>query len=164
MTDPGLEMVAAQVEETPTIVVPVTGQLVDLTRPVEVAGALHDVREAKRLLDELRALLEGVLRLEAQHQGTKTLHLGPLDAVISGGTRNDYDADVLQQLLRDAGLPEERLSEAVQQIVTYKVDQRVLKQLAAANPAYAAAIDQARTTVETPWRVTVKPTTRGEHQ
>jgi hypothetical protein len=81
----------------------------------------------------------------------------PPAAVISGGTRNDYDAELLERLLRDAGLPEERLMEAVQEIVTYKVDQRVLKQLTAANPMYAAAADHARTVVDTPWRVTVKP-------
>jgi hypothetical protein len=151
--------VQAQIAETPSIVVPLTGQVVDLTRPVEVAGALHDVREVKRQLDELRVLLEGVLRLEAQKQGSKTLHLGAFDAVVSGGVRAEYDAEKLEAGLLTAGLPAERFAEAVSLVVSYKVDQRVLKQLAAANPAYAAAIDAARTYVETPWRVTVKGAT-----
>jgi hypothetical protein len=134
--------------------------VIDLTRPVEVAGALQDVREVKRQLDELRALLEGVLRLEALRQGTKTLHLGPLDAVISGGERSEFDAELLTERLRDAGLPEERIAEAVVQTVSYKVDQRVLRQLAAANPAYRTAVDKSRTVVDTPWRVSVKGATR----
>ncbi len=160
VTDLALELAAAQLDDTPQIVVPLTGQIVDLTRPVEVAGALNDVRDVKRQLDELRALLEGVLRLEAQKQGTKTLHLGSLDAVVSGGTRSEYDAELLAELLRDAGLPEDRISEAIAETVSYKVNQLVLKQLAAANPDYQAAIELAKTTVETPWRVTVKGATR----
>jgi hypothetical protein len=158
--DTTLSLVEAQIADTPSIVVPLTGQVVDLTRPVEVAGALQDVREVKRQLDELRSLLEGVLRLEALRQGTKTLHLGPLDAVISGGERSEYDAELLSERLRDAGLPEDRLAEAVVQTVSYKVDQRVLRQLAAANPAYKTAVDKSRTVVDTPWRVSVKGATR----
>ena len=111
-------------------------------------------------MDELRTLLEGVLRLEAQKQGTKTLHLGSLDAVVSGGSRREYDAELLVELLRDAGLPEERIADAVVETVSYRVNQLVLKQLAAANPNYAAAIELAETTVEAPWRVSVKGATR----
>ena len=160
MVDVGLELVAAQLDDTPTIVVPITGQVLDLTRPFEVAGALADLRDLKRQLDELRTLLEGVLRLEAQKQGTKTLHLGSLDAVVSGGTRREYDAELLVELLRDAGLPEERIADAVVETVSYRVNQLVLKQLAAANANYAAAIELAETTVEAPWRVSVKGATR----
>lgn len=160
MSDMALELAAAQLDDTPTIVVPLTGQLIDLTRPLEVAGALHDLRELKRQLDELRALLEGVLRLEAQRQGTKTLHLGSLDAVVSGGSRREYDAEFLAGLLREAGLPEERISEAIVETVSYKVNQLVLKQLAGANADYAAAIELAQTSVEAPWRVTVKGASR----
>ena len=160
MSDMALELAAAQLDDTPTIVVPLTGQLIDLTRPLEVAGALHDLRELKRQLDELRALLEGVLRLEAQRQGTKTLHLGSLDAVVSGGSRREYDAELLAGLLREAGLPEERISEAIVETVSYKVNQLVLKQLAGANADYAAAIELAQTSVEAPWRVTVKGASR----
>ena len=155
-----LELVAVQMEETPLIMVPLTGQLLDLTSPLEVAGALRDLRDVKRQLDELRSFLEGVLRLEAQRQGTKTLHLGALDAVISGGTRADFDVELLASLLQEAGLPEERLRAAIVETVSYKVNQLVLKQLAGANPDYAAAIELAKTTVETPWRVTVKGATR----
>lgn len=153
-----LELVATQVEETPTIVMPLTGALVDLREPVEVARALQDVRDLKRRIDELRALLEGVLTLEARRQGTKTLHLEGVDAVVTGGEKVEYDAELLQERLRAAGLPEDRVGQAVQVIVSYKVSAVVLRQLAAANPAYAKAITEARSTVETPWRVTIKTT------
>jgi len=156
MSDTSLEMVALQVEETPTVLVPFVGTVVDLREPVEVAQALEDIRELKRQLDEARGLLESVLRLEAQRQGTKTLHLGILDAVVSGGSRPEYDAELLRERLRMAGLPEQRLAEVVVEVVSYKTDGRVLRQLAGANPAYAAAIEEARTVVDAPWRVTVK--------
>lgn len=158
MTDTSLEMVATQIEETPAIILPLTGTVVDLRQPREVARALSDIRDLKRQLDEVRGLLEGALRLEAQHQGTKTLHLGDLDAVISGGEKAEYDAEMLQDLLRIAGLPEDRLARTVVETVTYKVNQLVLRQLTAANRDYAAAAEAARTVVETPWRVTLKPT------
>ena len=160
VTDLALELAAAQLDDTPQIVVPLTGQVVNLREPFEVAAALEDVREVKRQLDELRALLEGVLRLEAQKQGTKTLHLGSLDAVVSGGEKSDYDSELLAELLRDAGLPEERISEAIVETVSYKVNQLVLRQLAAANPDYAAAIELSKSTVPVAWRVTVKGATR----
>ena len=160
VTDLALELAAAQLDDTPQIVVPLTGQVVNLRDPFEVAAALEDVREVKRQLDELRALLEGVLRLEAQRQGTKTLHLGSLDAVVSGGEKSDYDPELLTELLRDAGLPEERISEAIVETVSYKVNQLVLRQLAAANPDYKAAIELSKSTVPVAWRVTVKGATR----
>jgi hypothetical protein len=154
--DRSLELALLQLEESPQVVLPLTGQLVDLTHPLEAAQALRDVRDLKRQLDEVRMLLEGVLRLEAARQGTKTLHLGPVDAIVGGGPTADYDAELLQEHLRHAGLPEDRVREAVTEIVSYKVDQRVLRQLAGANPGYAAAIDSAKSTVQKPWRVQIK--------
>jgi hypothetical protein len=152
-----LELVAAQVEEEPTLLLPYTGAIVDLREPSEVAQALADVRDLKKRLDELRALLEGVLRLEGQRLGTKTLHVEGMDAVISGGPRAEYDAELLMSRLRAAGLPEERMGQAVVATVTYKPNAAVLRQLAAANPDYRRAIDASRTTVEAPYRVSLKP-------
>jgi hypothetical protein len=152
-----LELVQAQVEEEPMLLLPFTGELVDLRDPGEVARALQSVRDFKHRLDELRELFTGLLRLESQRQGTKTLHLEGSDAVVGGGPRPDYDAELLMSRLRAAGLPEARLAQAVVATVTYKPNALVLKQLAAANDDYRRAIDASRTTVEAPWYVTVKP-------
>jgi hypothetical protein len=157
MSDHGLELVAQHVSEEPTLLLPYTGTIVDLREPAEVAQALADVRDLKRRLDELRALLEGVLRLEAQRVGTKTLHLEGMDAVVSGGPRAEYDAELLMSRLRACGLPEERVAQAVVQTVTYKPNAAVLRQLAAANQDYRRAIDASRTTVDAPYRVSLKP-------
>ena len=140
-----LQLVAVQIDETPLIMVPLTGQLLDLTSPFEVAGALRDVRDVKRQLDELRAFLEGVLRLEAQRQGTKTLHLGALDAVMSGGTRATTTSSCSPSCSTRRDCRRNGLREAIVETVSYKVNQLVLKQLAGANPDYAAAIELCET-------------------
>lgn len=155
MTD--LQLVAQHVEEEPTLLMPYTGAIVDLREPAEVAQALADVRDLKRRLDELRALLEGVLMLEAQRVGTKTLHLEGIDAVVSGGPRAEYDAELLMSRLRACGLPEQRVAQAVVATVTYKPNASVLRQLAGANEDYRRAIDASRTTIDTPYRVSLKP-------
>lgn len=148
----GLELA---IHEQPERLIPLLGQLVDLRKPSEVARAISAIRDAKRQLDEVRQLLEQVLRLESAKHGTKTLHLGDVDVVISGGSRWEYDAEALAADLRAAGLPEQRLAQVVVEVVSYKVSQRVLAQLAAANPAYGEAIERNRRRVEAPWRVAV---------
>lgn len=161
MTDPGLELVTQHIEEEPTLLLPFTGEIVDLREPREVARALQSVRDFKRRLDELRELFTGLLRLESQRQGTKTLHLEGMDAVVGGGPKTDYDAELLMSRLRAAGLPEDRVAQAVVATVTYKPNAAVLKQLAGANDDYRRAIDASRSTVDAPYYVTVKPTTKG---
>lgn len=80
--------------------------------------ALAQVRDAKRRLDELRALLEALLRVESRRQGTKTVHLdGGLTAVVSGGSRVVYDGEQLARDLEQAGLPADRLALAVHPVV-----------------------------------------------
>jgi hypothetical protein len=155
--DDQLEYAGEMVERLPEISLPWTGEIIDLREPEKVADALDQVRNLKRALDELRSLLEGVLRLRSREQGVKTLHLeGGWKAVVSGGTRPEYDIDVLVERLEAAGLPSDRLDELVETVVSYKVDASVARQLAGANPAYKAALDEARTDVPAPWRVSVE--------
>jgi len=140
------------------IMLPLTGELVSLAEPVQVCRALDQVRELKRQLDHVRAVLEDALRLESERQGTKTLHLGELTAVVSGGEKVEYDFQELAYELLRLGLPEQRVGELIIQTVTYRVDQRVAKQLAGANPRYADAIERHSRAVPDRWRVTVKKT------
>jgi hypothetical protein len=151
-----LALIQQGVEENPEIVMPLTGVLVDLRNPAEVADALDQLTDIRHRLKNLTDTLTDALRLEAHKQGTKTLHLEGLDAVISGGERVEYDGQRLQSELIRAGLPIDRVNEAVAEIVTYKPDGRVLKQLAGANHDYRAIIDSCRQVVPAPWRATVK--------
>lgn len=147
----GLERATAR-----ELTIPLIGEIVDLDNPNQVALAIDAVREAKRILDDIRAHLERELVDEARRQGTKTLHLAGLDAVITGGTRTEYDAHKLQLLLRHHGLPEPRIAEAVVEIVSYKPNAAVLKQLASANDDYADAIQASKSVVDVPYRVSIR--------
>jgi hypothetical protein len=151
-----LEQALAQVEAEPELVLPGSGEVVDLREPAQVAYGLQALRELKRQLDGLRSLLEALLRLESMRQGTKTLHLGSLEATVSGGDKLEWDVDLLGAGLRKAGCPEERIDELVQIKIKYRVDAGIARQLEAANPRYAAAIAAARRRVPAPWRVSVK--------
>jgi hypothetical protein len=154
-TDPGrvgraLEPVGRE------LVMPLTGELVLLADPPQVALALISVRRMKAQLDEARAVLEDALAHASERAGTRTLHLGELTAVVSGGTKVEYDELELATRLREAGLPEERLEDLFVEVVSYRLDLRVAKSIAASNPVYAAAIDACRRTVPAPVRVSIK--------
>jgi hypothetical protein len=137
-------------------VVPFSGELIELGDPVQVAAALESVRRMKRDLDEVRTVFEDALRYESERAGSRTLQLGDLTAVVSGGEKVEYDAVELAAGLRAAGLPEPRLAELIVETVTYRVDQRVARSVAASNPTYAAALARCRRTVPAPWRVAIK--------
>src|SRR5262245_14977311 len=151
---------AMTLPEPQNVLVPFTGEIVDLTSPDKVAEALDTVREMKRTLDEARSVLEEVLVAESAKQGTRTLHLERVDAVVSGGEKTEYDAETLASRLLELGLPAGRVAELVVTVVTYRVDQRVARSVAASNPAYATAIEECRQTTPAPWRVTIKKGTR----
>ena len=110
------------------------------------------------MLDELRALLEALLRVESQRVGTKTVHLeNGLTAVVSGGTRTVYDAEAARATTsRRPAFPRSASPRPSHPVVEWKVDARVVKQLEASNPVYAEAIRRARRVEEAPWRVSVK--------
>jgi hypothetical protein len=151
-----LALIAQGVEENPEIVMPYTGVIVDLRDPYQVAVAIEALTELRYKFDSIKRALTDALRLEAHKQGTKTLHLEGLDAVISGGELVEYDGQRLHSELIRAGLPMDRVNEAVAEIVSYKPDGRVLKQLAGANHDYRAIIDSCRQVVPAPWRATIK--------
>jgi hypothetical protein len=142
---------------TNEIVLPVTGELVPLDEPAQVAAALHQVREWKTRLDEIRAVLEDALRIESERQGTKTLHLDGLKAVVTGGEKTEYhDPQALADELREEGMPEERVAQIVATKVSYTVNQAKAKHAAGANPRYAEVIERHRRVMPAPWRVTVE--------
>lgn len=138
------------------LVVPGLGEIVDLSNPVQVAFALDGVRDLERNLREIKSELTAVIVQHAQVQGTKTLHLDGIDATIKSGTKTEYDAEAIEQGLRAAGMPEERIREIVKENVSYTVDAVKAKQAAGANPAYADVIYTNRQVIEAPPYVTIK--------
>ena len=59
-----------------------------------------------------------------------------------------WDHHTLEEALRAAGMPEERIGEIIVEEVSYKVKAIEANKAAKANPEYEAAVEAARTKVE----------------
>jgi hypothetical protein len=132
-----------------------TGELLPATvdNAARVLNSCRDMKERiNRVIDETTAYLAQ----EAATAGTKTLRSGAETVTLTGGESVEYDAADLMEALAVAGCPDARIAEAVVAEITYKINRSVLRQLAAANPDYKAAIELAARTVTKPWRASVK--------
>jgi hypothetical protein len=138
------------------VVDPFTGSLVDVSDPMAAAEFLDALRQSKETITKIIHAVEGIQLAEFERQGTKTIHAGRWDLELESQVSYQWDEEVLHELL-DAGLPEERYQDLVKTTVSVKVLQGEAKRLEAANPAYAEIIGRARTRVEKPPRVSVKP-------
>ncbi len=132
-----------------------TGEILPATT-TNAARVITAARDMRTRINDVVAQATAWLAEESARQGTKTLHAGASSVVLSGGPSDEYDPLELMNYLRNAGLPEQRVDDAVTTIIDYKVNRSVLRQLAAANPEYADAIEQAKRTVEKPMRATIK--------
>jgi hypothetical protein len=139
------------------LVVPGTGEVVNLNDYRECALALDSVRDIESDLRAIKSELQRAIAAEATRQGTRTLELPDgRKAVLSGGTETGYDPEKLELGLREAGMPEERIREIVELTYTYKVKAVEAKRAAAANPEYAYVVDSCRTEIEAPVRVSIR--------
>lgn len=143
MTAERREGTTLAIPESREIVVPGTGELVNLDDAPAVARALAAVREFKGVVESARSTLEQALVDESVRAGSKTLRYGGLVASIGADSELEWDVTELVKL-RDLGLPEKRYGQLVTEEITYKVNAAVAKQIAAANPEYAKVIEQAR--------------------
>lgn len=132
-----------------------TGEILPAT--VESAAAvLIAARNMKQRVNDVVAETTVYLADEAARRGTKTLNGGGEKIVLTGGLTEEYDVQDLIVFLRNAGCPEDRLDQAIVTEITYRVNKSVIRQLAAANPEYKAAIELAKRLVEKPVRANVK--------
>jgi hypothetical protein len=132
-----------------------TGEL--LTPSVDnAARVLNAARAMKANVNEIVSEATAYLVSLSEHQGTKTLHGENETVTVSGGPGIDYDPLDLREALEAAGCPQDRIEAAVKTEITYKVDRAVLRQLAAANEDYRAAIQLAELEVEKPYRASLK--------
>lgn len=132
-----------------------TGELLDPTIG-NAARVLRACRDMKERINQIVSETTTFLADQAQHQGARTLHDGADTITLTGGPGIDYDPHDLMEALRVAGCPEERITQAVVEEISYRVNRSVLRQLAAANPDYAAAIDLAKRHIDKPVRAAVK--------
>lgn len=140
-----------------TLVVPGTGELVALDDHVSCSNALDSIRDIEADLRRIKAELVRAIVHEAERQGTKTLALpGGRKAVVTAGVDVSYDAERMAVGLREAGMPESRIAEIIEETVTRRVKAVEAKRAAAANQEYAFVIDGCRTETETTPRVSIR--------
>lgn len=152
-------MSIANIDPHEQLVVPGTGEIVDLNDYQSCALALDSIRDIESDLRAIKNELQRAIASEATKQGTRTLELPDgRKAVLSGGVEIQYDAEKMEAGLREAGMPEDRIRQVIEEIVSYKVRAVEAKRAAAANPEYAFVIDSCRSEVETAVRVSLRRT------
>ncbi len=145
-----------------TDLVPIT-ELLDVQTgeilPATVGNAgrvITAARDMRTRINDVVAAATAYLADESKMQGTKTLHGDGQTITLSGGVSDEYDVTDLRSALELAHCPEDRIDAAIVAHIEYKVNRSVLRQLAAANDEYKAAIESATRQVEKPYRASLK--------
>lgn len=129
-------------EPSQELVIPTTGEIVDLTDAPACVSALDSIRDYESRIRELKAILTRAIIEEATRLGVRSIELPNGDrAEISAGMETVYDAQTIEAGLREAGMPEERIRDIIEETVSYKVSANEAKKAAKANPMYGAIID-----------------------
>jgi hypothetical protein len=142
------------VQSVTEVIDPFTGSLVDVSDPQVAAEFLDALRGSKETITKLVHAVEEMLATEFERQGTRTINAGGWELEQRESVSFEWDEQELQKLL-DAGLPEERYMEFINQTVSIRPKQNIAKQLET-NPAYAVIIEQARTRIVKGVRVDVR--------
>lgn len=130
---------------------------IDLNDHVACALLLDDIRQLESQLGSAKQALTRALVDKARVDGVTAFELpGRMRAEIRAGTRTSYSPEVLEQGLRKAGMSDERIGEIITQTVSYSVDARELKKAAGVNPAYAKAMEAAKSTHQAQPSVTLR--------
>lgn len=129
--------------ESREIALPGIGTLIDLNDLPSVAYGIDQLRTLKRNVDLALADLTDAVKNHTIEQGTKTMRAGDFVVKFSDSDEISWDVTELQKL-RKAGLPEDRYAELVTEVVSYKVNGSVARQIEGSNPKYARIIKRAR--------------------
>lgn len=146
MTEPGTELILVQP----------SGELVDPRDTQACFLALREVNRIQGLLYEAKRALTAALVVEAQRRGERTVTLESGERYVAeGGPSRQYRPEDVEEGLRAAGMPEERIAQIVVTEVSRKVNGVEANKAARANPAYAAALEEASEMVEARYSVKV---------
>lgn len=133
-------------ETSTALVLPGTGEVIDLDNPDEVAVCIARLKELRTQIGDAEIHLKrAMLDARAREGVTSKLRL-PSAEVTFGSDLGDltWDLTVLREL-RAAGLPDGRWDALVTTTIDYKVSATVAKQIEdSGNPEYAAIIGRAR--------------------
>jgi hypothetical protein len=134
---------------------PLTGEMVRTSDMPAVARVLQELRHHRQQVSNLISDFTQAVVVESQLQGKKTLEADGLKIEIRGGSEVEWDIETLLEL-HALGLPEARYRELVTEVVSYKVNGSVARQIAGARPEYAAVIERAKRQVPKPYSAAVK--------
>lgn len=146
-------------EASSTAIVPITGEIVDLDDPVEVARALASVEEiAAKAAEAKRVLNAALVRYADEVALARTFEIpGVGKYEKTGGPKTEYlRPDALKRELLDLGVPPERVAEIVVETVDRKVSGVEANKAARANPAVAEVLARYRRKTNDPYRVARK--------
>jgi hypothetical protein len=140
------------------LVLPHTGELINLNDAPVVAGHLRELRDLESKIREAKGILTDALVAESQRQGTKTMYLegvGKVELTGGPGSEVQWDLDILSMLV-DAGLPQDRYDALVTTNVSFSVNSAVAKQLeASGNERYRELVQMARKRADRRWSARV---------
>ena len=107
------------------------------------------VREQEQHLREIKSWITDVFAEEALRRGENVVPLSDGSSVtVKKNYETVWDAEQLEEDLRAAGMPEDRIAQIIVQEVTHTVKAVEANKAKKANPAYAEAIERARSQTE----------------
>jgi len=134
-----------------------SGVDIDLSDPVACAVALDRVRTFETDFAQIKRVLTEAIVSHYRLTGERSFELPDrLKAEVKAGKRNLIDPDILEERLREAGMPEDRIDALITTTQERKVDARKAKTAATANEAYKAALEEATTTYDETPSVTIR--------
>ncbi len=140
-------------------VVPVTGEVVNLANPAEVARALATVEEIAAKAGEAKRILnDALVRYADEVALARTFEIpGVGKFEKTGGPKTSYDNPAaLKKELLDLGVPPARVAEIVVETVDRKVSGTEANKAAKANPAVEEVIARYRRKGNEPYKVNRK--------
>lgn len=136
-------------EPSNALVIPTTGQLINLENERELAIAYRDVKNYRDELGRIDRILKDALAERKRILGTGTFYIEGVGKVeVKGEKITEYDPSIIEDGLRELDCPEEVIRQIVIEVVSYKVDGVRAKQAASANPAYAEVIERGKVVKE----------------
>lgn len=126
-----------------------TGEVVDLDDERSCLLALAALRDFDTKIKETKAVLSAAIIDRARRLGVKTLVLpdGRKATISAGSDLVWIEVEEMEEELREAGMPEERIREIIVQQITHEVKTQEAKRAAAANESYAAIIARHETRI-----------------
>ncbi|HSE45685.1 MAG TPA: hypothetical protein VLA89_10210 [Gemmatimonadales bacterium] len=126
-----------------------SGELVDLSSPDSRAYALNRIREMESQLKEVKGAIVDAFAEDRERLGVDEIELED-GSVVKVTRRYDivWDHQQLEDDLRAAGMPEERIREIIVEEVTWTVKATEANKAAKRNADYAKAVKRAREEVE----------------